>query len=83
MKMKLTMVLVTLSTLFLTACSSTSSSAADPSGVGSYDRQTICDNLTNQINYMRDQGYNVTNQGASQVEMQQLMARYKANGCDK
>lgn len=83
MKTKLTILLVTLSTLMLAACSTTDSAASDPSGVGGYDRQAVCDNLTNQVNYMRDQGYNTTNQGASQVQMQQLMARYKANGCDK
>jgi len=83
MKKHISFLLVTLSTLVLTACNTTGSTAPDPSGVGGYDRQAICDNLSNQISYMRDQGYNVTNQGASQVQMQQLMARYKANGCDK
>lgn len=75
--------LLSMSLLGLTGCLTTNSSAEDPSGIGHYDRSAVCTNLTKQIEFMQDQGYNITNQGASQVQMQQLMARYKANGCDK
>ena len=82
MKIRLTLLILCISCL-LSACTSDSAAATDPSGVGNYDRQAVCDNLSRQIGFLQDQGYNATNQGASQVQMQQLMARYKANGCDK
>jgi hypothetical protein len=69
--------------MILSGCNTLMSDASDPAGLGNYDRQSMCNNLTRQIEFMQDQGYNTTNQGASQVQMQQLMARYKANGCDK
>lgn len=69
--------------VLLCGCHTFLTDASDPSGIGNYDRQSVCANLTEQIEFLQDQGYNATNQGASQVQMQQLMARYKANGCDK
>ena len=81
--MKIRVSLLVLLIAFLSACTDNSAAATDPSGVGHYDRQAVCDNLSRQIGFLQDQGYNATNQGASQVQMQQLMARYKANGCDK
>lgn len=48
-----------------------------------YDRQTVCTNLTRQLQFAQDQGYNATNQGAAQIQNQRLLASYKANGCDK
>lgn len=65
----------------LSACSSEVGSNTNLPG--QYDRQGVCTNLTRQIEFYQDQGYGVTNQGSTQAQMQQLLATYKANGCDK
>jgi hypothetical protein len=49
----------------------------------SYNRSDVCTNLTRQIQFKQDQGYNATNQGPGQMQQQQLLAAYRANGCDK
>jgi len=83
MKIILSVLTMITTALFVAGCNSDTAAASSPTGVGHYDRQAVCTNLSRQISFMQDQGYNMTNQGAGQVQMQQLMARYKANGCDK
>lgn len=80
MKFRLVAVLCVMGAL--TACME-NGPASDPLGLGHYDRDAVCTNLNNQLAFMQDQGYEVTNQGNTQSKMQQLTASYKANGCDK
>ena len=72
--------LILATTVLLAACSNQTSS---PNSFGQYNRQSVCANLSQQLQFNRDQGYMVTNQGADQIRNQQLLASYKANGCDK
>jgi len=74
------LVLLLSMTLGLAACSN-QTTANDP--FGPYNRQSVCANLSQQLQFNRDQGYQVTNQGADQIRNQQLLASYRANGCDK
>ncbi len=69
---------------FLTACTTDTNgySLFDTPGA-SYNRSDVCANLTRQIQFNQDQGYNVTNQGEGQMQQQQILAAYRANGCDK
>lgn len=70
--------------ILLSACSNNNSAYSILTSPGtSYDRSKVCANLTQQIGFLNDQGYNATNQGPGQVQQQQLLAAYKANGCDK
>ena len=77
-------ILFCLITFALTGCNTMNSnySALTPSG-GSYNRNTVCDNLRQQIEFNADKGYRATNMGSNQVQQQQLLASYQANGCDK
>lgn len=70
--------------LTLVGCSQMPStySALTPSG-SSYNRSKVCDNLRQQIGFNADQGYGATNMGPKQVQQQQLLMAYQANGCDK
>ena len=81
---KLSLSLLTLGLVSLTACSHMPStySALTPSN-GNYNRSQVCENLRQQIGFNADQGYGSTNMGAKQVQQQQLLAAYQANGCDK
>lgn len=67
-------------TVLLAACSNQTSPT---DSFGQYNRQSVCANLSQQLQFTKDQGYQATNQGASQIRNQQLLASYKANGCDK
>jgi hypothetical protein len=67
-------------TVLLVGCSS-QTAPSDP--FGQYNRQSVCANLSQQLQFNNDRGYQATNQGASQIQYQQLLASYKANGCDK
>ncbi len=67
-------------TVLLAACSNQTSPT---DSFGQYNRQSVCANLSQQLQFNRDQGYQATNQGANQIYNQQLLASYKANGCDK
>ncbi|MBY0545317.1 MAG: hypothetical protein K2Q14_07210 [Gammaproteobacteria bacterium] len=70
--------------VLLTGCNTLNNnySALTPSG-GNYNRNSVCENLRQQIEFNADRGYGTTNMGASQVQQQQLLASYQANGCDK
>jgi len=48
-----------------------------------YDRNSVCANLRQQLQFNADKGYAATNMGSNQVQQQQLLAAYQANGCDK
>ncbi len=67
-------------TVLLAGCSNQTSPT---DSFGQYNRQSVCANLSQQLQFNKDQGYQATNQGANQIQYQQLLASYKANGCDK
>jgi hypothetical protein len=81
---KLLLSFVCLSCFALAGCNTTNStySALSPSG-NNYNRSAVCENLRQQIGFNADQGYAATNMGPKQVQQQQLLAAYQANGCDK
>lgn len=81
---KLLLGFICLSCFALAGCNTTNSNYAPltPSG-GSYNRSTVCENLRQQIEFNADKGYAATNMGPGQVQQQQLLASYQANGCDK
>lgn len=79
--MKLVKLGLVLSVVVTLAGCVSQSPGSDP--FGQYNRQTVCANLTRQLQFAQDQGYNATNQGAAQIQNQRLLASYKANGCDK
>lgn len=70
--------------VLLTGCNTLNNNYAPltPSG-GNYNRNSVCENLRQQIGFNADRGYNTTNMGPGQVQQQQLLASYQANGCDK
>lgn len=76
--------LIALCCLALAGCNTMNNtySALTPSG-NNYNRSTVCENLRQQIGFNADQGYSTTNMGAGQMQQQQLLASYQANGCDK
>ncbi|NNM60448.1 MAG: hypothetical protein HKM04_11630 [Legionellales bacterium] len=76
--------LICLFAVLLSGCKTMNSnySALTPSG-DNYNRNSVCDNLRQQIEFNADRGYSTTNMGAGQVQQQQLLASYQANGCDK
>lgn len=84
MMKKLLLGLIGLSTLALSGCNTMNNNYAPltPSG-SNYNRGTVCDNLRQQIQFNADKGYAATNMGSNQVQQQQLLASYQANGCDK
>lgn len=70
--------------LVLTGCNTMNSNYSPLVSSGdNYDRNSVCANLRQQIQFNADKGYAATNMGASQVQQQQLLAAYQANGCDK
>ncbi len=73
------------SSILLAACTTDTNgySLFDTPKNGNYNRSDVCANLTRQIQFNQDQGYNTTNQGVGQIQQQQILAAYRANGCDK
>ncbi|MFN7097514.1 MAG: hypothetical protein ACK4PR_08150 [Gammaproteobacteria bacterium] len=76
--------LICVACVMLAGCKTMNStySVLSPSG-NNYNRSTVCENLRQQIGFNADQGYSATNLGPGQVQQQQLLAAYQANGCDK